>query len=129
MTSPLKLSQRLLFFVAIGASSALVHVLSVLGLVGYLLLRPLLANIFAFLLAFNVSFLGHKFITFAKLKDERQLSLPHFFIVASSAGILNELLYFLFLQYTALNYLVALILVLGMVSVYTYVLSRLWACR
>jgi putative flippase GtrA len=129
ITRTLNLSHRLVFFAGIGGVSALVHILTVLYLVTYFELPPLLANILAFFLAFNVSFIGHKYLTFARLNDEKQLSLPHFFIVASSAGILNEFLYFLFLTYTGLNYLNALILVLGLVSIYTFFLSRFWACR
>ncbi len=129
MTSIPRLSQRLIYFAVIGASAALIHIVTVLGLVTYSQVNPLIANIFAFLLAFNVSFLGHRYLTFSNLHDEKELSLPHFFLVASSAGILNELLYFLLLEYTILNYLIALILVLGTVSIYSYLLSRFWACR
>jgi putative flippase GtrA len=129
MTDSLKLTHRLIYYGVIGASSAAVHILTVLCLVTYLQLQPLIANIFAFLLAFNVSFLGHKYFTFSKLHDQKKLSLPHFFLVASSGGILNELLYFILLHYTTLNYLIALILVLGIVSIYSFVLSRFWACR
>lgn len=129
MTAVIKLSHRLLYYTGIGATSACVHLLVVLNLVTYLNIQPLIANIFAFLIAFNVSFLGHKYLTFSKLQDEKQLSLPHFFLVASSAGILNECLYYLLLKYTHLNYMIALVLVLGLVSIYSYVLSRFWACR
>jgi putative flippase GtrA len=129
MTAVLKLSHRLLYYTGIGATSACVHLLVVLNLVTYLNIQPLFANIFAFLIAFNVSFLGHKYLTFSKLQDEKQLSLPHFFLVASSAGILNECLYYLLLKYTHLNYMIALVLVLGLVSIYSYIFSRFWACR
>ena len=125
----LSLHHRLAFYAGIGGTSALVHVLTVLELVSYFGVAPLLANILAFLLAFNVSFIGHKYLTFSQLQDEKQLSLPHFFIVASSAGILNEFIYFLLLNYTHVNYLSALICVLGIVSVYSFFLSRSWACR
>lgn len=129
MTAALKLSHRLLFFTGIGGTAAFIHILVVLNLVTYLNLQPLLANIFAFLVAFNVSYLGHKYLTFSNLQNQKQLSLPHFFLVAASGGILNELLYFLLLHYTHLNYLISLILVLGSVAVYSYFLSRFWACR
>lgn len=118
-----------MYFVIIGASSALIHLLTVLCLVTFLQLRPLIANIFAFLLAFNVSYIGHKYLTFSKLDDEKRLSLPHFFLVASSAGVINEFLYFLILHYSTLNYVVALILVLGTVSIYSFLVSKFWACR
>lgn len=129
MTANLKLRHRLFFYVAIGGTSALTHVSIVLGLVTYIQMRPLIANIIAFFIAFNISFLGHKYLTFSNLHGQIQLSLPHFFLVAVSAGLINELLYFLFLQYTHLNYLIALVLVLGLVSIYSYIFSRFWACR
>ncbi len=128
-TAALKLSHRLFFFAITGASAACVHLLIVLNLVASLSVPPLIANIIAFLIAFNVSFLGHKYMTFSRLQDAKQLSLPHFFLVASSAGILNEFLYYLFLKYSHLNYMIALIIVLGLVSIYSYFFSRFWACR
>jgi putative flippase GtrA len=124
-----KATQQVLFFSTIGASAALAHILIVLGLVSNLNTPPLIANVIAFFIAFNISYFGHKYLTFSGLKDEKQLSLPHFFLVASSAGIINEFLYFILLKYTPLNYLIALILVLGLVAVYSFLLSRFWACR
>lgn len=124
-----RLSQRLVFFTGIGGFAALVHILVVMNLVTYVNLHPLIANVFAFLIAFNVSYLGHKYLTFANIGEQKQLSLPHFFLVASSAGLINEGLYYLLLSYTQINYLIALILVLGLVAVYSYILSHFWACR
>ncbi|MCW8398581.1 GtrA family protein [Legionella sp. PATHC038] len=129
MTAQLKLRYRLIYFAAIGGSAALIHLFVVFNLVNFMQIQALTANVFAFLIAFNVSFLGHKYLTFARLHDEKILSLPHFFLVAASAGIINEMLYFLLLRYTTLNYLFALFLVLGLVSVYSFTISRFWACR
>jgi putative flippase GtrA len=124
-----KPSSQLFFFSSVGAMAALAHLLIVLNLVHYLNFEPLLANVIAFLFAFNVSYAGHKYLTFANLAEQKQLRLPYFFAVAASAGILNEILYFFILNYTNMHYLVALTLVLGLVAVYTFVLSRFWACR
>ncbi|MGL6029174.1 MAG: GtrA family protein [Legionella sp.] len=129
MNTRAKTSGQLLFFVSIGASAALVHIITVLSLVTYLELSPLLANVIAFLIAFNVSYLGHRYVTFARLDNQKKLSLPHFFLVASTGGIINEGLYYLILRYTHINYLMALIMVLAMVAVYSFILSRFWACR
>lgn len=128
-TATLKLSHRLAYFIGIGGTAALMHVLVVMHLVRSMQMNPLIANIIAFFIAFNISYLGHKYFTFSRLNDKKQLSLPHFFLVAASGGLLNELLYFLFLHFTPLNYIVALILVLGLISVYSYLVSRFWACR
>ncbi|KTD14549.1 GtrA-like protein [Legionella gratiana] len=129
MTTPLSLGQRLIYFLGVGGTAAIVHLFTVFILVNFLYVPALIANVFAFLIAFNVSFLGHKYLTFAHLHDEKRLSLPHFFLIASSAGIINELLFFLLLEYTRLNYLFALIVTLGFVSVYNFIVSRSWACR
>lgn len=124
-----KLSRELAFFSSIGAVAAAAHILIVLNLVTHFSMEPLIANVLAFLVAFNLSYLGHKHLTFSQVQEQKQLSLPHFFLVASSAGIINELLYFLILNYTSINYLIALILVLGLVAIYSFVLSKFWACR
>lgn len=129
MTDSLNLTHRLAFFITIGGAAALINIFIVLALVSALEIQPLHANILGFLIAFNVSFFGHKYLTFSELHDQKQLSLPHFFMVAVSSGMMNEALYFLFLRFTHLNYIVALILVLGLISIYTFMLSRFWACR
>jgi putative flippase GtrA len=129
MTTPLKLRHRLLYFIGTGSTAALVHLSTVFCLVTLVHIPALIANIFGFLVAFNVSFLGHKHLTFSQMQDKKILRLPHFFMVAASAGLLNETLYFLLLRYTHLHYLVALFLVLGLVSIYSFTMSRFWACR
>lgn len=129
ITATFKLKQRLLCFAVIGGVAALTHLFIVFQLVTREQLHPLLANMLAFFVAFNISYLGHRHLTFSRLNDNKQLRLPHFFLVASSAGLLNELLYFLLLKYTHLNYLPALFLVLGLISLYSYMISRHWACR
>jgi len=129
MTASLKLTHRLFYFIGIGGTAALTHILIVLGLVTFFQIHPLVANIVGFLIAFNLSFQGHKKLTFSRLHNQKRLSLPHYFLIATSAFAVNESLYFLFLHYTGLNYIFSLILVLGLVSVYSYILSRFWACR
>lgn len=129
MTTDLKIQQRLVFFIGIGGFAALVHLSLVFAFVHGYAMRPLLANILGYGIAFNVSFFGHRYLTFSNLKDQKTLRLPHFFLVASSGALINELLYYLFLRYTPLNYLTALVLVLGLVAVYSFLMSRYWACR
>lgn len=129
MTTPFKLRHRLFYFTLIGITAALVHLFTVYNLVAFLHIHALIANVFAFFIAFNVSYLGHKYLTFSQLTNQKILSLPHYFAVAASAGMINEILYFFMLRYTSINYFTALILVLGLVSIYNYTLSKLWACR
>jgi len=119
----------LFYFATIGLCASTVHLLVVLFLVSTNNQPPLIANIIAFIIAFQVSFLGHKHYTFYQLTDSRRLKLPHFFIVAVSAGVLNEFLYYLFLHCTSLNYFLSLIIVMLLVSFYTFSVTKFWACR
>lgn len=128
-TASLNLKHRLIYYVGIGGTAALVHLAIVYLLVSYVYFSALIANIFAFFTAFNVSYFGHKYLTFSQLHDQKTLKLPHFFMVAVSAGAINEGLYFLVLRFTHLNYMLALFLVLSFVSIYSFILSRYWACR
>ena len=120
--------RRLLIFTGIGATSTLAHI-AVVAILVTLGMKPLVANIFAFLIAFNCSYFGHRYLTFANMADDKQLQLPHFFLVAATAGLLNEYHYYLFLRHTQLHYLVALIIVVSIIAVFTFVASRFWACR
>lgn len=128
-TTLFSLKHRLIYYAVIGGTAALVHLSIVFLLVNYANFHALFANIFAFLTAFNVSYFGHKHLTFSKLEDQKTLRLPHFFTVAISACAINEALYFLVLHFTHLNYMLALLLVLTCVSIYSFILSRYWACR
>jgi putative flippase GtrA len=128
-TRPIKLIERLVYFVGIGSLAALVHLTVVVYLVSALELQPLIANVIAFLIAFQFSFFGHKYLTFARLEEQKTLQLPHFFLVAATGGIINECLYFLLLHYTRLDYFLSLVLVLGLSASYNFVISRYFACR
>jgi putative flippase GtrA len=118
--------RELIWFAVIGISALLVHFLLVLLLVPQGL-QPLLANVLAYLLAFQVSYWGHRLKTFEAAHLPHSQTLPRFFAVASLSFLLNEGLYYLLLRFTPLDYRIALLLVLFCVAVVTFVLSRLWA--
>jgi putative flippase GtrA len=129
MTLPANLKREVFYFVSIGAAATVAQLLFVFLFVSYAHFHPLIANVLAFFFAFQVSFFGHRKFTFSKHQGKKTLSLPHFFTVAASAGLINEALYFLFLRYTNLNYMVALFLVINIVAIYNFLLARFWACR
>lgn len=128
-TASLKLRQRLFYYLLIGGLSALTHLFIVYELVQHWGFHPLIANLIAFLIAFNISYKGHRHLTFSRLENQKTLRLPHFFLVAATGGVLNETLYYLLLTYTPLNYMLALFLVLGTISIFSFIISKLWACR
>lgn len=120
------MSRELLWFGAVGVLAMLVH----FSIVSWVLvpagISPLVANCLGFLLAFQVSYWGHRLKTFQAHQIPHLIALPRFFMVASFGFALNEFLYFLLLQFTALDYRSALVIVLFAVAALTYVLSRLW---
>jgi len=128
MTPKPNLKRQVFYFGLIGFLATLTQLCFVFLFVDYGKLHPLMANVLAFFVAFQVSFFGHRNLTFAQMPDQK-LRFVHFFTVAASAGLLNETLYFLLLHFTTLHYLPALLLVIGMVSLYNFILSRYWACR
>lgn len=121
------MKRQIIRFGCIGTAAAGVH----MGMVALLVplgLQPLLANIIAFVTAFNVSYFGHRFWSFSNTTAlSHQESAARFWIIAVTSFAINELLFFLFLRYTSLPYLAALFLVLLMVTPITFLLSRSWA--
>lgn len=121
--------QQLLPFAFVGLFSTATHLCLVALLVHFLQLKPLIANVMAYLVTVNISYLGHRYITFAKLGANRQLRLPHYLVISLIAFLLNEFLYFLFLHFLPFNYFISLIIVIILVAIFTFVASKLWACR
>ena len=126
-TSQVLLRRELWRFLIVGAAAAAVHFFTVILLVHSWQLQPLLANVLAFLVAFQVSYFGHRGWTFSHIQVRHAQSLPRFVLVALLSFATNESLYFVLLQYTVLPYWVALGFVLVLVASMTFVLSKLWA--
>jgi putative flippase GtrA len=124
---------RVLRFGIVGLTAAAVHYWVVIGLVELAHIAPLHANVGGFIVAFWVSYFGHRHWTFsdavASHADGEHPSFLRFLAVAVLGFCMNQLLFYLLLRYVGLPYYVALALVVFTVAVMTYVLSRLWAFR
>ncbi|MDR3413564.1 MAG: GtrA family protein [Formivibrio sp.] len=114
-------------FGGVGIAAMLVHMATVSLWLVPIGLHPLMANVFAFLIAFAVSYFGHRHLTFRAGHVAHRQALPRFFAVACLGFMANESLYFLLLHYTLLDYRIALFIVLGTVAAMTFVLGKLWA--
>lgn len=122
------ISQQLLRFGVVGVSAMGVHMATAIGLVTAGML-PLAANVIAFLVAFQVSYLGHRLWTFEAHALPHRDTLPRFFGVALMSFAVNEGMYFLLLRYAPLPYWLSLGIVLVAVAAGTFVCSRYWAFR
>jgi putative flippase GtrA len=116
----------ILAFGMVGAAAACVH-FTVVSLLVPLGAHPLVANVAGFLIAFGVSFSGHRRWTFPGTGRARPKALHRFFIVAVAGFAMNESLYAVLLRFTELGYRLALVIVLLVVAVSTFVTSKYWA--
>lgn len=87
------------------------------------------ANVSGFLSAFPVSYFGHRFFSFASQNASHGQALPKFFLVAVSGFVANHLMLLALLKFTPLPFWLALALVMVVVAVSTYLLSRFWAFK
>ena len=116
-------------FGVVGATAALTHFLVVVALVRAAAIDPQIANVFGFLVAFSVSFVGQWRWTFRAHAAPLARALPSFFLVSVTGFAVNALAYRALLTFTLLRYDVALALVLIGVAGMTFLLSRFWAFR
>lgn len=92
-------------------------------------LWPELANALGFLIAFLVSFAGHRWLSFKDASTTVGTSLRRFAITALAGFASNEIVFVLLLRWLGLPPLLALFLALVFAAGQTFVLSRFWAFR
>jgi putative flippase GtrA len=121
--------RQLFKFGIVGVIAAMVNLLGVFLLVEIFNMKPLIANIFAFMISFNVSYLGQRFWSFAETTVRHRKAIPKYFTVAIVGFCLNELLFSIFLHILHLYYMLALVIVIGLVAVFSFICNKLWVFR
>ncbi|MFC5519983.1 GtrA family protein [Polaromonas jejuensis] len=124
MTDPLR---RGFWFLAVGAGAALTH-MAVFALTQHRL-WPELANAFGFVVAFFVSFGGHRLLTFRDAGTTVTQSFQRFLVTALAGFASNEGLFVLLLRVAGWPALMALFVALVLAAGQTFLLSRFWAFR
>lgn len=118
-----KSAARPLRFALVGAVATLVHMAVATLLLGLCAWPPYAANLGAFLIAFGVSYLGHRHVTFARAGS------PWRFLLVALGGFgLNNLLLTGLLA-CGVPALAALLVATALVPVFSYLLSSLWVFR
>lgn len=135
-----------LWFLAVGASAALVHFLVLVSIVNFTTATPAWANVGAFLIAFVVSFCGHFYLTFKQSdhsnknvqhknnnsnSKKRHLSALGKWFSSSAAGfIANQGLFVMGLRWFGEQYYIVIwLLVTGVITVMTFALGKFWAFK
>ena len=119
-----------IWFVLVGASAALTH-MAVFTLVLLLVptLWPELANVAGFLVAFLVSFVGHRRLSFRDAGTSFMQSFVRFAATAVAGFMTNEAVFIVLLRVLELPTWMALISGIVMSAMQTFVLSRFWAFK
>ncbi|MDU4056600.1 MULTISPECIES: GtrA family protein [Pseudomonas] len=118
-----KSAARPLRFALVGAAATGVHMAVAALLLGGWNWPAYIANLGAFLVAFGVSYLGHRYLTFARAGS------PWRFLLVALAGFgLNNLLLTGLLA-CGVPVLYALLAATALVPVFSYLLSSLWVFR
>lgn len=125
----MRLNMQALRFIAVGCLAAAVHWLTVVTLVERAALRPLLANLFGWLVALGVSFAGHHHLTFRGHGTPLRHSMPRFVALSATGFLINETTFAASLHWSTLGYRILLTGVLVLVAGMTWALSRLWVFR
>ena len=124
LASPL-VGQIVRFGIVGGAASA-THFAVALGLERFAHLAPWIANIFAFVAALGVSYLGNSVITF-EVQARRAGAFARFALVSAVAFALNQSIVVLLTGPGHWPYWMALCVVLVVVPPLTFVVSKYWA--
>ena len=115
------------WFLVVGASAALTH-MGVFALAQHAM-WPELANALGFVVAFFVSFTGHRWLSFKDAGTSVGTSFQRFVVTALAGFACNELVFVLLLRGLGLPPLLALFTALVFAAGQTFALSRFWAFR
>lgn len=85
------------------------------------------ANLVAFIIAFWVSYFGHRYFSFDAGDVSHQQTLPRFILVAVFGFILNESLLLLMLHFTKISIALGLPFIIVITAIFTFILSRQFA--
>jgi putative flippase GtrA len=127
----LQLTLQYARFGAVGLAATATHAVMFMSLIELMGLRPLGANFAAFGIAVLVSFLGHAHWTFPRQTGDRtwqqRATFMRFALVALTGLALNSLAVLLVINILAQPYQYALVLMICVVPLIVFALSKLWA--
>ena len=116
-----------LWFLAVGATAAATHLLVFAA--AQQRMWPELANAAGFVVAFFVSFHGHRLLSFPDAATTARQSLARFAAVALAGFASNEAVFTLLLRGAGWPALAALVVALAVAAGQTFLLGRYWAFR
>ena len=118
------LNKQTLHFLIIGVLASLSNFILVFIFVHLKLAEPLVANFFAYLISFNISYLGHRYLTFSETTQSHKKAASQFFVNCLVGLSLTQVIYYVLLHVFYIQYLVALFITMFLVAIYTFFVSK-----
>ncbi len=115
-------------FGTVGLTAASIHFSIVVTLVQANMFVPLVANVFGFLVSFQISYWGHRLWTFHDAVVLHRVAFLRLLCVQVISLAANESLFYIFLS-LHLPYPIALLIVLTIIPIFTFLSSKLWVFR
>jgi len=117
---------QLMRFGVIGVIAAITHYCIAIFLTDHQVAAAW-ANLVAFVIAFWISYFGHRYFSFDAGDVSHQQTLPRFILVAVLGFILNESLLLLMLHFTKISIALGLPFIIIITAMFTFILSRQFA--
>ncbi len=114
---------RLFRFGIVGVGATITHAGVLWALVEFVSLRPSIATVIGFLVAFNVSYFGHYYFTF-RSKEPHRRALPGFAATATAGAVLNWLIFVIATDILNVNYWISFGVAVVTVPIFVFVVSR-----
>lgn len=124
----LPLISQLFRFGIVGLTAAAIHFSIVVFLVQHYAMQPLVANVFGFCVAVQMSYWGNRLWTFQHSLALHRVAFPRLLLVQLINFAANESL-FSFLLLLHLPYAAALLIVLAILPIFTFTASKLWVFK
>jgi putative flippase GtrA len=118
--------RQFLRFGVIGVAATLTHIAAALVMIERLGIDIMAANAFAFCIAFPVSYFGNHAWTF-RANGGHGMHVPRFLATSLGGLALNQAIVFVATRHFGLHYLTAILIVVALVPLLTFVASKLWA--
>lgn len=116
---------QLFRFGLVGLTAAAIHFAIVVAIVQTFAYEPLVANIFAFFISFQASYFGHRRFTFTGTTEVHSVAFSKLLVLQIFNFAANESLFYFFLS-IHLPYQLAILLVLSILPLFTFTVSKFW---
>jgi len=121
--------KQLLKFGVVGGIASAVHLSAAIYFISYLYIKPLVANVLAFMAAFFASYFGHRYYSFGGTIVTHRQAFIKLLLVALLGLAINEFLFFIFLSTLQVNYIISLLISLCITPSIVFVFNKFWVFK